>query len=188
MHALGAGRRRPGYASLGDSDAEGDQGDAEQGDAEQGEAGGGGGGGARRRRRRRPRPPPLPGEGAGDYLELLEVGRQASARAVGALRGRGRAVGGVLALCCAVALLAASVALSLCRLPPRFHGLDYSWRSRALGDARSEAGLHWLGLLHSLAAWPDARLGSVRVRLPCASSGTWQLRPARQRTRQPHDA
>ena len=84
MHALSAGRRRPGYAALGDSDADSaavDHGDAEQGEAEQGEAGGGGAGGARRRRRRRPRPPPLPGEGVGDYLELLEVGRQASARA-----------------------------------------------------------------------------------------------------------
>ena len=165
MHALGAGRRRPGYASLGDSDAEVEQGEGEQGDAEQGEAAGGGG--ARRRRRRRPRPPPLPGEGAGDYLELLEVGRQASAQVVGALRGRGRAVGGALALCCAAALLAAFVALSFCRLPPLYHGLDYSWRARALGDAHSEAGLHWLGLLHRLAAWPDARLGGGRAWLLC---------------------
>ena len=115
-------------------------------DAEQGGAGGGGGlsPGLRRSRRRRRRR----GEEAGDYHELVEVGRQvsafgrqASASAIGALRGRGRAVCRALALCAAAALLAAVVALSVCRLPPLYHGLDYAWYSRSLGDVHSEAGV-----------------------------------------------
>ena len=121
-------RRRPGYAPLGDSDAGGEHGgvehfEVEQGDAEQGGVGGGGGRlspGLRLRRRRRR---PLPGEEAGDYHELVEVGRQvsafgrqASASAIGALRGRGRAVCRALALCAAAAVtltLALALALTL---------------------------------------------------------------------------
>ena len=165
--ARGAARRRrrgrPGYAPLGDSDAEGEHGavggrgwlnftprwmehfEVEGGEAEQGGAGGGGlSPGQRRSRRRRRRGE----EAAGDYHELVEVGRQvsalgrqASARAMGALRGRGRAVVECAALCAAAALLAAVVALSICRLPPLHHGLDYAWYSRSLGDVHSEAGV-----------------------------------------------
>ena len=153
--------------------------EVEAGDAEQGGAGGRPLGGLRRSRRRRRRR----GEEAGDH-ELVEVGRQGPhPTATSASIGRCAAAA---APCAARRTLrrrcaAAVVALSIRRLPPLYHGLDYS--ARSLGDVhsgracprtltltltppsphpnRNQAGVHWLGLLHRFAGALDAADAAV---------------------------